>query len=139
MELHHEAKAEIVAVIVRSVQSDVFAVNILAADQEETSRRFASADMDRFKDLDIDKGLGGLSLILGAMAWIECATEDRLPGGDHTIIVGRVLRARSFPLAPLLHWRGDYLAVGDDVLARPVVTGSQKPPSEPLRGRFEKG
>ena len=34
-----------------------FAVNILAADQEAVSRRFAGPAVDRFKDLDVSTGL----------------------------------------------------------------------------------
>jgi flavin reductase (DIM6/NTAB) family NADH-FMN oxidoreductase RutF len=37
-----------------------------------------------------------------------------LPGGDHTILVGRVLRARTFPEPPLLLWRGDYLPIDEE-------------------------
>ena len=91
-----------------------FAVNILAADQEEVSRRFATADVDRFADLDLDEGIAEMPLIKGAAAWIECSLETTLPGGDHTILVGRVLRARTFPEPPLLHWRGDYLPIDED-------------------------
>jgi len=102
-----------------------FAVNILASDQETVSRRFASPGVDRFKDLDVRPGTGGLPLIGGAMAWIECALEDTLPGGDHTILIGRVLRTRCFVKTPLLHWRGDYLPIGDDYLARRSETSRQ--------------
>lgn len=88
-----------------------FAVNILATDQEEVSRRFATADIDRFAGLDLETGLSDMPLIRGAATWIECSLETTLPGGDHTILVGRVLRARTFARLPLLHWRGDYLPI----------------------------
>jgi flavin reductase (DIM6/NTAB) family NADH-FMN oxidoreductase RutF len=96
------------------LRSKRFAVNILAADQEAVSRRFATADVDRFTDLDTQDGLDGLPLIVGAAAWIECTLETTLPGGDHTILVGRVLRARTFFKPPLLHWRGGYLPIEND-------------------------
>jgi len=91
-----------------------FAVNILAADQEEVSRRFATAGIDRFAGLELEEGLAEMPLIGGAAAWIECALETTLPGGDHTILVGRVLRARTFHRPPLLHWRGGYLPLKSD-------------------------
>lgn len=96
------------------LRSGHFAVNILAVGQEDVSRRFATADVDRFAGLDTQDGLGGLPLISGAAAWIECALETTLPGGDHTILVGRVLRARTFSKQPLLHWRGAYLSIEND-------------------------
>lgn len=91
-----------------------FAVNILAADQEAISRRFATPDVDRFAGLEIEEGLLEMPLIRSAAAWIECSLETTLPGGDHTIMVGRVLRARTFHRTPLLHWRGSYLPVEND-------------------------
>lgn len=96
------------------IRSGRFAVNILAADQEGVSRCFATADVDRFAGLKIEEGLEGVPLIGGAAAWIECALERTLPGGDHTILVGRVLRTRTFGRRPLLHWRGNYLPIEDD-------------------------
>jgi len=96
------------------LRSGGFAVNILAADQEAVSRRFATPDVDRFAGLDLEEGLSEMPLIRGAAAWVECTLETTLPGGDHTILVGRVLRARTFARLPLLHWRGDYLPIESD-------------------------
>nr|ART37769.1 F265 [uncultured bacterium]ART40807.1 L387 [uncultured bacterium] len=101
-------------------RSKHFSVNILAADQEAISRRFATRGVDRFANLEVEQGLAEMPLIGGAAAWIECALETTLPGGDHTILVGRVLRARTFSKPPLLHWRGDYLPIKND----PSVSGS---------------
>lgn len=96
------------------LRAGCFAVNILAADQMAVSRRFSTPDTDRFADLDVTEGLAGMPLIDGAVAWIECALETSLPGGDHTILVGRVLRARTFSKTPLLYWRGGYLPIEND-------------------------
>lgn len=93
------------------LRAGCFSVNILAADQMAISRRFATPDTDRFAELDVIEGLAGMSLIVGAAAWIECALDTTLPGGDHTILVGRVLRARTFSKTPLLYWRGSYLPI----------------------------
>lgn len=99
-------------------RSGHFTVNILAADQEAVSRRFATPGVDRFAGLDVEEGLAEMPLIAGAAAWIECALETTLPGGDHTILVGRVLRARTFSKTPLLHWRGGYLPIENDPHAK---------------------
>jgi len=88
--------------------ADRFAISILAADQSDVSDRFSANVADRFDGAAVRPGLGGVPLIEGAMVWLECAVEDRLPGGDHTIFVGRVQRARTFDKQPLLHWCGDY-------------------------------
>lgn len=90
--------------------ADHFAVNILAHDQEEVSRNFCKP-IDRFATVDWEQGLAGLPLIRGAVAWLECAREEILTGGDHAIIIGRVLRLQTFDQMPLLHWRGQYAAI----------------------------
>jgi len=91
------------------LKSGRFSVNVLSADQERVSRRFATPEIDRFAQLNTETGLGGVSLIQGALAWIECSLETTLAGGDHTILVGKVLRARTFDHQPLLYWRGGYM------------------------------
>lgn len=84
-----------------------FAANILAADQEEVSRRFC-APVDRFAALRAATGMADVPLVPGALAWIECERVDEFPGGDHAIFLGRVMRARHRDRPPLVHWRGGY-------------------------------
>jgi len=91
------------------LQARRFAVNVLSAGQEAVSSNFATPEIDRFAGLQTEPGLGGVSLIKGALAWIECSLESTLAGGDHTILVGNVLRVRTFDRQPLLYWRGGYL------------------------------
>lgn len=88
--------------------ADRFAINILASDQEGVSQTFASRVADRFAVTPHHAGAHGLPLIDGALAWIECATEARHQGGDHSLFIGRVLTARRQPREPLLHWAGKY-------------------------------
>ncbi len=49
-------------------------------------------------------------LVDGALAWLECATYAQHDGGDHTIVVGRVLRTSEESAAeqPLTYYRGTY-------------------------------
>ncbi|MBX3173603.1 MAG: flavin reductase family protein [Gemmatimonadaceae bacterium] len=89
-------------------QCEHFAVNILAADQSELSRRFARQDVDRFEGIDLTRGVEGLPLLSGALAQLSCAVEARHPGGDHTILVGRVLEVETRDANPLLYFRGAY-------------------------------
>jgi len=85
-----------------------FAVNVLAANQKDISRNFCKP-IDRFATTSTVHGLEGLPLIEGCLAWLECKLEKRVQGGDHTIFIGKVLRARVFNGEPLLHWQGAYL------------------------------
>lgn len=82
-----------------------FAVSVLGADQQDMMKRFASP-ADRFAGLACEHGFDAAPLVPGAIAWLECEVHSVQPGGDHTIIIGAVHNARSFPGAPLLYWRG---------------------------------
>lgn len=84
-----------------------FAINILSSQQEQVSRDFAKP-IDRFAAVEWDEGLERLPLIRDSLGWVECALHSELPGGDHSLFVGRVLRARATQKAPLLYWRGAY-------------------------------
>ena len=85
-----------------------FAVNILAADQELASRRFASKDDDRFGGIGYKEGITGSPLLDGALAHIECRVAHSYPGGDHTIIVGEVEATSVADGKPLAYFRGGY-------------------------------
>ena len=85
-----------------------FALNILAADQEGLSRRFAAEIDDRFAGVAHTLGQSGLPLLDGVAAHVLCDVWDARPAGDHTIVIGLVTGGTSFPRPPLLHFRGDY-------------------------------
>ena len=71
-------------------KAERFAVNILAEDQIELSNRFAKSSRDKFGGLEVDIGLGGVPLLRGCSARLQCRLFSSLPGGDHTIYVGEV-------------------------------------------------
>lgn len=85
-----------------------FAVNILAADQETVSRRFASREPDPFHETGYTAAASGVPLLHDAVAAIECKIVDLLPGGDHTIVVGQVEATQVQESKPLLYFRGGY-------------------------------
>ena len=82
-----------------------FAVSILAAGQWDTAMRFATKGIDKFAGAPLTAGeLTGLPLVSDALVHLECRIFDRPDGGDHTILVGEVLRAVSTEREPLLHF-----------------------------------
>lgn len=95
-----------------------FAVNILAEDQGGLSERFAFMLNDKFAGLKVNAGLGGVPLLEGCAAALECHTETTYPGGDHLIILGWVERVHCDRRSPLLYHNGHYRAVGRP-LSRP--------------------
>lgn len=90
-----------------------FAVHVLEASQRNLSDRFARASSDKFAGLHIRKGEGGLPLLDAVSTVFECETAHRYAGGDHLILVGKVLKLRLPEDAgpPLLFHRGRYAAV----------------------------
>lgn len=95
--------------------SGEFVINILAADQEPLSRRFAALPPeDRFAGIGWRETPGGMIVLEGVLAHVECERFADFPLGDHTLFVGRVTGGTSGEGAPLLYFRGEYGA-----LARP--------------------
>jgi DNA-binding IclR family transcriptional regulator len=96
-----------------------FAINILAEDQLELSNRFATSGIDKFSGLQLDTGAGGVPLLRGCSAWLECTVVSKLPGGDHVIFVGEVQKIRRTERRPLVFGRGQYLVADPHDLAKP--------------------
>ena len=90
----------------------VFVVNILESRQEALSRRFADRHEDRFDGIGYHRSPDGLVLLDGALAHIECDRFAEYPGGDHTIIIGRVIGGSTGEGRPLLYYRGGYGSLG---------------------------
>lgn len=92
-------------------RSGGFAVNVLAADQQRLSRRFAQPDTDRWSGVPWRPGPTGNPLVAGTLAWLDCTITAEHPAGDHTIVVGRVEALGSDEGAatePLVFFRGQY-------------------------------
>jgi flavin reductase (DIM6/NTAB) family NADH-FMN oxidoreductase RutF len=85
-----------------------FAVNVLAADQCELSRHFATPAPDKFALLSFKTGLGDCPLLEESLATFECSTETTVTGGDHIIFIGRVHRATYRDGEPLIFSAGQY-------------------------------
>jgi flavin reductase (DIM6/NTAB) family NADH-FMN oxidoreductase RutF len=74
-------------------RSGRFGLTILAEDQMDVALRFATRSVDRFDGVAWKRSpLAGLPVLDGAVGWIECEIEARYDGGDHNVVVGRVLR-----------------------------------------------
>ncbi len=88
-----------------------FAVNVLAHGQAALSANFArSGDAASWDDVLHDRWQSGNPRLNGVLAALDCGVDSVVTGGDHEIVIGRVLDAgvAAGPRAPLLHWRGRY-------------------------------
>lgn len=103
-------RSESVAAI---TEGGMFAVNILASDQEEISRRFASKIPDKYEGVAYHLGPeSGAPILGGALAWIECKVHEIIPGGDHTVFIGEILDGTANEGTPLVYFRGQYRQLG---------------------------
>ena len=90
-------------------EAERFGVNVLAAEQEALSRRFASIDSTRrFDGLGYERGESGVVLLDDALAHLECRRVAQHDAGDHTLFIGEVESATARDARPLLYYRGGY-------------------------------
>lgn len=88
-----------------------FSVNILSEHQSEVSNTFAGSSTDKFAEIGwAPSPATGSPWIDGAVAHIDCELRDTFPGGDHSIIVGRVraLQVHAQEHGPLIFFKGGY-------------------------------
>ncbi len=103
------------------LDSAAFAVNVLGADQEEISNRFAGriSDLeDRFVDLPTHELESGSPLLHGALAWFDCRVSAVFEMATHTIIVGHVIGVKATKESvdepqPLLYFNRSYRFLQD--------------------------
>ncbi|MDM0043901.1 flavin reductase [Variovorax dokdonensis] len=85
-----------------------WAVHILSADQQALSDRFAQRGTDKFAGVACENGAGGVPMLVGCCARLQCKTSFLYEGGDHLILVGEVLAYDSSDAAPLVFQAGRY-------------------------------
>lgn len=100
-------------------RAETWAVSLLGEEHRTLASRFAMkgrlSDRLLFADAPWRRGPhSGAPLIEGALATVECRTEQRIPAGDHVLVLGRVLDARVPAPAgrPLLYFRAGYRRLG---------------------------
>lgn len=93
-----------------------FAVTLLSSAQRVLAGRFAAAGRPgarlMLEDIPHRRGADSGALIPGnGLAAIECATEQRVPAGDHLLVVARVVAVHYLAEdgAPLVRFRGRYV------------------------------
>ncbi|HEY0266286.1 MAG TPA: flavin reductase family protein [Rhizomicrobium sp.] len=98
------------------LKSASFSVNILGLEHVEVSNRFARAGADKWADTAFQLADTGTPVLEGAIAAFECAHYAQYDGGDHVIVLGRVLSLHcrhEIQADPLLFYCGRYHAVGN--------------------------
>ncbi len=88
---------------------DAFAINILALEQQDISGFYARKGDHLMPSEHYALGRNGAPLLKGALVSFECDLHATHEGGDHLIIVGRILDVTQQPGGrPLLFHAGQY-------------------------------
>ena len=88
--------------------AQAFAVHVLASDQSALAERFSRSG-GNFDGLAHGLNAEGVPVLPDTLARFECRTEATHEGGDHTIIIGRVLRfATAEGATPLVFSQGAF-------------------------------
>ena len=95
------------------VESGVWGVSILPSTGRATADWLATRGRPLHGQLDrvpTHRGVTGVALLDESLATLECESTDTYAGGDHTIVVGRVLSVEisDRPGDALLYYRGRY-------------------------------
>jgi len=90
-----------------------FGVNVLRAGQEGLSGQFASKlPLEEKFEAVAHRTEHDVPILDGVLAWLVCELAEELPGGDHTVGIGRVLAMDHSPGGePLVWFRGGYTSV----------------------------
>jgi flavin reductase (DIM6/NTAB) family NADH-FMN oxidoreductase RutF len=94
-------------------ESEVFAVNVLTADQVDLGKRFGFASgrrVDKFAGLDFITAATGSPILPQAYAYFDARLVGTFPAGDHTLFVGEVVAAKILhpEIQPLVFSKKDF-------------------------------
>ena len=84
-----------------------YSIHILAQDQSHLIPRFVRGGAG-FDGLDTQLSADGNPVLVGALARFDCHQHSLLDGGDHLIILGRVVQFAHRAAQPLVFSQGKY-------------------------------
>ena len=89
------------------VNASEFAIHIASYDQLDLCRDFAKS-AGGSKDTEWKKSATGCPYLQGGVARFMCEQHATFEGGDHTIIVGKVVDFQMLEGSPLIYCNGTY-------------------------------
>ena len=94
-------------------ESGVFVVNVLREEQMDYSNQFASPIEDKFNGIEFEESIEGVPVLKDTLATLECTLTETCEGGDHTIFIGQIEKAKIRQGKPLIYFHGNYRSVED--------------------------
>lgn len=116
--------------------SEKFCVNVLAAEQEDVCRVFASSGDDKFASIGWKPAETRSPRLDGVLAWIDCELDTVHDGGDHLIVIGRVVAMDAATAGtPLVFFRGGYANLAQPAIPHRGYKSQLDPPVKPVGSR----
>jgi flavin reductase (DIM6/NTAB) family NADH-FMN oxidoreductase RutF len=95
------------------IECNRFIVNILSENQADLSSLFAVRSPDPWNRVSYGVNSRGAPILQGSLSYLDCEVEHLYEGGDHKIILGRVIVAKKMSDArPLLYFNRLYYELG---------------------------
>ncbi|MFF0739941.1 flavin reductase family protein [Streptomyces sp. NPDC004111] len=90
--------------------SGVLSVNVLRADQQHVADHFAAPAHRRPlpPPVALSRDTTGAPVLADCLSWFDCRIATIVPGGDHALLIGRVVAVHTSPGRPLVHHAGRY-------------------------------
>ena len=87
-------------------------IHVLERSQENLAMHFATVKTEQFKDINHKLAGSGLTQIDHCVAYYECETVCVHIGGDHNIIVAKVINLKNYPeREPLIYARSQFIGL----------------------------
>lgn len=94
--------------------SEGFVIHILASEQQDLAKVFASKAEDKFAGLETVAGSTGSPILQDVHGWLDCKLSQTVIAGDHAIIIGEVVKYSAAPARPLGFYQGRFFGFNTD-------------------------
>ena len=95
-----------------------FGVSVLAEGQEALANLFAAGKGDRFERSDWSEAANGIPLMDGRAAGFVCKAVNKVPAGDHLILIGEITEFDTVNAPGLGYGPNGYFTLGNERLAQ---------------------
>jgi 3-hydroxy-9,10-secoandrosta-1,3,5(10)-triene-9,17-dione monooxygenase reductase component len=98
------------------LESPAFVVNILRDGQRALSHRFAHSGGEKWQGLSWRAAASGAPILAGCIAFFDCVHHAQYDGGDHIVLLGRVMAMDvEAEGEPLLYFHSRYRSIGQEI------------------------
>ncbi len=84
------------------------AINVLSQSQQDVAATFAVSGGDKFQLIKWHTHEFGVPILEGVLAWVEFEIHAIHDGGDHDLVVAKVVDLDRRPGKPLMYFKGEY-------------------------------